>query len=46
MQERAFVLVPLAEVAGDWVHPVLGQSVARMRDALPAADLDAVVALE
>lgn len=39
MQDRAFVLVPLAEVAPDWRHPTLGQTVREMRDALPAADL-------
>ena len=35
MQERAFVLVPLCEVAPDWRHPLTGRSVREMRDALP-----------
>ncbi len=42
LQDRAFVLVPLADIAPDWVHPRLGQSVAAMLAALPAADRDAV----
>ena len=35
MQDRAFVLVPLADVAPEWRHPVLGQTVCEMRDSLP-----------
>lgn len=42
MQDRAFVLVPLADVAPDWVHPRLGQTVRQMLAALPMADREAV----
>lgn len=42
LQDRAFVLVPLADVAPDWVHPRTGQSVAEMLAALPEADRAAV----
>ncbi|NBE06843.1 2-amino-4-hydroxy-6-hydroxymethyldihydropteridine diphosphokinase [Paragemmobacter ruber] len=38
LQDRAFVLVPLCDVAPNWVHPVTGRSIAQMTAALPAAD--------
>ncbi|MEL6640319.1 MAG: 2-amino-4-hydroxy-6-hydroxymethyldihydropteridine diphosphokinase [Pseudomonadota bacterium] len=42
LHERAFVLVPMADIAPDWIHPVLGQTVLQMRDALPADERDAI----
>lgn len=45
MQERAFVLAPLADVAPGWRHPVLGLTVAEMLAALPEADRAEVVPL-
>lgn len=45
VQDRAFVLVPLAEVAPDWCHPVLKQSVAQLLEALPDHAKSEVVAL-
>jgi len=35
---RGFVLLPLAEVAPGWVHPVSGQSVTELIAALPPQD--------
>tara|TARA_R110002072_G_scaffold192587_2_gene349640 strand:- start:8831 stop:9442 length:612 start_codon:yes stop_codon:yes gene_type:complete len=46
LQDRAFVLVPLADVAPDWVHPILGESVKRLLDALPEADKSAIRRIE
>ena len=39
LQDRAFVLVPLADVAPHWRHPLLNLTVVQMLKALPAADL-------
>ncbi len=46
MQDRAFVLVPLADVAPDWRHPLTHVTVRQMCDALPAADRAAAVPLD
>jgi 2-amino-4-hydroxy-6-hydroxymethyldihydropteridine diphosphokinase len=35
-RERRFVLAPLAEVAGEWVDPVTGQTVSALLRSLPA----------
>ena len=40
MHERSFVLAPMAEVAPDWRHPVLGATTAEMLAALPADRLE------
>jgi len=45
LQDRAFVLVPMADVAPDWRHPVLGRTVTEMLSDLPAADVAAVTPL-
>lgn len=45
LQDRAFVLVPLADVAPNWRHPVSGLSVAQMLDALPPEEVAAIVPL-
>lgn len=45
LQERAFVLAPLAEVAPEWCHPLLGRTVAEMLADLPPAAMEGVVPL-
>jgi len=35
MQERAFVLYPLHDLAPDWVHPIRGSTITEMIHALP-----------
>lgn len=42
LQDRAFVLVPVAEIAPDWVHPILNRSARELRDALPDAERTAI----
>lgn len=39
LQDRAFVLVPLADVAPDWVHPILQKSVQEMLKGLSAVEI-------
>jgi len=38
LQDRSFVLVPLADIAATWTHPCTGQDVTAMLAALPARD--------
>ncbi|NQZ72396.1 MAG: 2-amino-4-hydroxy-6-hydroxymethyldihydropteridine diphosphokinase, partial [Dinoroseobacter sp.] len=45
MQERAFVLKPLAEIAPEWIHPVLGTTVKQMLADLPEDQCAEVIAL-
>lgn len=39
MAERSFVLLPLAEIAPDWRHPVTGQGVKELLAVLPDRDV-------
>lgn len=45
LQDRAFVLIPLAEAAPWWHHPVTGEAVAALVDRLSPEDRAAVVPL-
>jgi len=45
LQDRAFVLIPLAEILPGWRHPLSGKSVAEMAAALPEAEKAAICPL-
>lgn len=46
MHQRGFVLVPFADIAPDWKHPITRQTVAQMCAALPDADRASIKPLE
>lgn len=41
--ERAFALAPAAELAPDWIHPLIGRSIASLARDVRAGDPDAIV---
>ncbi|MDE2181650.1 MAG: 2-amino-4-hydroxy-6-hydroxymethyldihydropteridine diphosphokinase [Alphaproteobacteria bacterium] len=45
MTERAFVLIPLSDVAPEWIHPVTGEGITELIAHLPAGAAAGVVAL-
>jgi len=45
MQDRGFVLIPLADIAPNWRHPVFGKTVQQMIDGLSPAECAEITAI-
>lgn len=45
LQDRPFVLIPLADVAPDWRHPVHSKTIADLLTAISSEDLESIVPL-
>ena len=45
VESRGFVLIPLADIAPEWRHPVSGRSVSELIDALAEAERASIVPL-
>lgn len=43
MLDRAFVLVPLAEIAPDWIHPIAGGSIAQLASQIDQSDVKKLI---
>lgn len=46
LQERAFVLAPMVDVAPEWRHPVLDQTARQLLEALPPSALEGVAPID
>jgi 2-amino-4-hydroxy-6-hydroxymethyldihydropteridine diphosphokinase len=46
IQDRAFVLVPLCDIAPNWMHPVLQQTASELCALLPAVDVASIRPIE
>jgi 2-amino-4-hydroxy-6-hydroxymethyldihydropteridine diphosphokinase len=46
MQDRAFVLVPLAEIASDWIEPISGKPIVQLCQAVDCSEVKQVFHLE
>jgi 2-amino-4-hydroxy-6-hydroxymethyldihydropteridine diphosphokinase len=40
MTQRAFVLIPLADIASDWIEPISGESIATLRNAVNCSNVN------
>ena len=46
LHERAFALVPAAEIVPDWVHPVIGRTIGELAEEAQSADPEALLSSE